>query len=136
MCLNLKKTKETFEEHIEIAREDMVVYKVMGYKSRFFGMWKRFYAYYQEFVYKSNKVYRVIEFTYDTGCFTNYYEINKGFHAYLTKEIAENTPEYITGLDRYTDLKLVKCIIPKGTEYLKNDKEIVSKAIKVIKCLK
>ena len=42
MCLNLKKTKETFEEHIEIAQEDIIVWKVMGYKSKYLGLWRRF----------------------------------------------------------------------------------------------
>lgn len=129
MCLDLEKTKETFKEHIKIAQEDIVVWKVMGYKSKYFGLWKRFYSYYREFIYKPNKVYNINEFTYNE-CFVGVgcYYIEQGFHAYLTREMAQCYVAY--------DAKIIKCIIPKGTEYLKNNTEIVSKAIKIIKCVK
>lgn len=129
MCLNLKKTKETFGEHIEIAQEDIIVWKVMGYNSRYLGLWRRFYSYYREFVYKPNKVYIVNEFTYDESTVSiAYYHIEQGFHAFLTKAMAQCYLDY--------GAKVIKCIIPKGTEYLKNNTEIVSKAIKIIKCVK
>ena len=136
MCLNLKKTKETFEEHIEIAQEDIVVWKVMGYKSKYLGLWRRFYSYYQEYVYKFNRIYTVSEFTYDIRAYgiNMYYEIYKGLHAYLTYGDAYIFIEQ--WVDNRNVVEIVKCIIPKGTKYLKNDTEIVSTAIKIIKCVK
>lgn len=133
MCLNLVKTKDTFEEHIEIAQEDMVVYKVMSYKSKYLGLWKRFYSYYQAFVYKPNKVYKVDKFGYDIFRANNmYYEIGKGFHAYLTHEDAYCFIKHYGVLT----VNIIECIIPKGTEYLKNSYEIVSKSIKCVKVVK
>jgi len=134
MCFNLRKTKETFEEHIEIAQEDIIVWKVMGYKSKYLGLWRRFYSYYQEFVYRPNKIYTVNEFTYSSYFNNRYYEIYQGFHAYLTYDYAYVFSPLWT--EAASKARFVKCIIPKGTEYLKNNTEIVSKAIKIIKCVK
>lgn len=61
---------------------------------------------------------------YDIGyCKNAYYKINAGYHSYDTIEIAQKNIFY-------GDEVVIKCIIPKDTEYYINDyNEIVSSTI-------
>lgn len=53
--------------------------------------------------------------------------INEGFHSYIKLDTAENDLLY-AALYPFTDV-IVKCIVPKGSEYYINSEEMVSNQI-------
>lgn len=128
-------TKELKTDKPEIAKEDIVVFKYM--KKDKDG---NFMSKYTNMVYELNKVYslrdtlfvrrnkdfrlNIKEFLYAllfnrfVGIRRNNMHIKYAFHAFTVRDVVIE----------------VKCIIPKGSLYLKNNhwKEIVSNRIKVI----
>ena len=79
--------------------------------------------------YKKQKIIdlKLIEISYSSYDFPDYeiigYKINAGYHSYDTIEIARKNIFFGNEV-------VIKCIIPKGTEYyINNDNEIVSSTI-------
>jgi len=133
MCFYLKKEKnKAFEQHIETTQQDLVVYKILvPLKRKWWYLNKIFVSFFYGFEYKKGKIYQIDSFGVEAYS-TMFYEIYQGFHSYNSYEIALRQPEF----SGFHKSKIIKCIIPKGTKYLKNDTEIVSTAIKIIKCVK
>lgn len=128
MCLTID--KEKFK--MEIAQEDIVVYKVLE-KYRELTI-----SPYQGFEYEIGKEYKTrMEPYFDC----TYYKIKEGFYSFLNEEDAKSEKIWI---EDYCignwNLCCFRCIIPKGTnvvygKYCKKD-VIVSEAIKVIEEVK
>lgn len=133
MCFYLKKEKnKAFEQHIETAQRDLVVYKVLvPLKRKWWHFNKVFVSFFYGFEYKKNKIYEIDSFGIEPYS-TMFYEVNQGFHSYNSYEIALQQSEYIP----YSRTKIVKCIVPKGSQFLRSKEETVSTAIKIIKCVK
>lgn len=87
---------------------------------------------FKEYKYTPYKKQKIInlkpkELSYDPDIFNNYkimgYKIDAGYHSYNTIERAKKSIFF-------GDEVVIKCIIPKGTEYyINNDDEIVSSTI-------
>ena len=126
MCLTVN--KEKFK--IEIAQEDIVVYKVLEKHE------KDVISPYQNFVYEIGKEYKTIM---KMRSFCSLYTIHEGFHSLLNKEDAEDEKMDIQRsmiADTGWDFCCFQCIIPKGSnivygKYGAKD-AIVSEAIKII----
>lgn len=120
MCLTVD--KEKFK--IEKAQEDIVVYKVLEKHN---GM---LLSALRGFVYEIGKEYKTIM---EPRCKGPYYQINEGFHSFLTLKDAENEQRRTLQWDEY---RCFRCMIPKGSKivygkYAKKD-AIVSEAIKIV----
>ena len=119
MCLTVD--KENFK--IETAQEDIVCYKVLEKYSGYI------ISPYCKFLYEIGKEYKtIIEPRLRESC----YEINKGFHSFLTLEDAKDEMESL----HCDAFRCFRCVIPKGSKivygtYLAKD-AIVSEEIKII----
>ena len=116
MCWESKTKPE-----LQTAKEDIVVYKVALLKET--GIESLF----QRFHYKLGCVYKMPELILlSQDC----YRVKEGFHSYNTYKDAFQLClscgfTWILGATYY----VLKCIIPKGSKYYKNAKEIVSDTI-------
>jgi hypothetical protein len=127
MCLTVEKFK------IEIAQEDIVVYKVL---EKYGG---HIISPYCRFLYEIGKEYKtIIEPRLSRNQFQeSYYEINEGFHSFLYEEDAKDEKmDFQYGKFKDWDFRCFRCIIPKGSKivygtYGAKD-AIVSEEIKII----
>lgn len=111
----------------KIAKRDKVVYKetwaaLASEDSQFIlSMWKRF-------KYKIGETYTLptpLEIKKRPYNWSNF-KISEGFHSY-------NSKKFIL----FTNLIIIKCIIPAGTKYYLNEMgDVVSESIKLIEILK
>ena len=123
-----------------IATEDIPVYKIVYVSID----GKLIVSFFQGKEYKLNKTYKIkrlnlekIKYSWpDYEC----YKIEKGFHSYsYVNEIADEFYKadmykalYLT-LNKY--IKIMKCIIPKGSIYYVNDRTVVSDTIKPVQII-
>ena len=121
MCLTVD--KEKFK--IDIAQEDIVVYKVLIKED------KSVISPYKDFVYEIGKEYKT---RMKTRFCRDYCEINEGFHSFLTLE--DSLPERKFFSQGNISACCYKCIIPKGTKVVYGEfgiyNAIVSEAIKIV----
>lgn len=109
--------------HKYIAEKDIVCYKIVNLRD------KEIISYWFEFPYELNRKYttQVLQpiFTKKDNI-----RIEKGFHSYRTLGIAKDYIYY----DMFNLLPeiIVKCIVPKGSEYYINSKEMVSNQIIIV----
>ena len=117
MCLTVD--KEKFK--IDIAQEDIVCYKVL---EKYGG---HIVSPYCRFLYEIGKEYKA---KMKSRFKESYYEINEGFHSFLTLKDAKN--EKI----KDWDFRCFRCVIPKGSKIVYGTYEakdaIVSEEIKII----
>ena len=133
MCWESKKIPE-----LKIAPIDIPVFKVVH---------KDHSAYYQPFYYYSlNKVYTTNLGVPSGHIWERLYQINEGFHSYSATECrvvrthsSDGIRTYIsvlhdtTKLDCYANAAIMKCVIPKGSQYYLNNRgEYVSNKIKTV----
>ena len=123
MCLILKDTTKY------TANADIIVYKVVAIiDNKMHAIWK-------PFRYKYNKLYKLSRrlrfyklFDDDLYTMEGFYSFNNLQDAELLKLKCINYHVYMT--------KVVKCILPKGTEYYTSNNVIVSNQIIIIeKCV-
>lgn len=128
MCLIVD--KEEFK--IEMAQEDIVVYKVLKKYD------KDVVSPYQEFVYEIGKKYKT-RMKPRLYSHYNYCEISEGFHSFLNEKDAKDEKldiQYGNIRNKDLDLCCFRCVIPKGSKivygkYGAKD-AIVSDTIKVV----
>ncbi len=119
MCLILEDTTKY------IANTDIIVYKVVAITDN------KMHAIWRPFRYKYNKLYKLsrrlrIYKLFDVNSYTmeGFYSFNNLQDAELLKLKYINSSSYVT--------KVVKCTLPKGTEYYTSNNVIVSNQIKII----
>ena len=119
MCLILKDTTKY------ITNTDIIVYKVVAITNN------KMHAFWQPFRYKYNKLYKLSKrlriyklFSCNLYTIEGFYSFNNLQDAELLKLKYINSSSYVT--------KVVKCILPKGTEYYTSNNVIVSNQIKII----
>lgn len=135
MCLH------TLQKVALVAEEDIIVYKMLDPSSFRFNT---FFSLIQQFEYEIGLVYETTMTIVADGRHANWEAsrwyngltekqkvqdviiIQEGFHAFITKGAVPQ--------ENIIDGKLVKCIIPKGSQYYINEHVglIVSNAIKLI----
>lgn len=106
-----------------IAEKDIICYKVFHIQNIIFDKSKiqKLYSEYMNFLYIPYKKQEHINLKIENDIIR--YIIEEGYHSYSTFERAQ----YRLG---YSDLKIIKCIIPKDSEYYVNSRqEIVSSNI-------
>lgn len=117
MCLLTNNT------HKYIAEKDIVCYKIVNLRDN------KIISYWYDFIYELNRKYttQVLQ-----PIFTKKGNIciKKGFHSYRNLGIAKDYIYY----DMFSLLPeiIVKCIVPKGSEYYINSKEMVSNQIIIV----
>ena len=117
MCLLTNNT------HKYIAEKDIVCYKIVYLRDN------KIISYWYDFIYELNRKYttQVLQ-----PIFTKKGNIciEKGFHSYRNLGIAKDYIYY----DMFNLLPeiIVKCIVPKGSEYYINNKEMVSNQIIIV----
>src|SRR5690606_21521653 len=107
---------------IKVAEKDIKVWKILhigGYNGE-----KTYYTPYMNTVIRPRQVATVKEFGIFTNSFSlvgpmGFITIEEGLHSYKTKKWAEMQ---MTSSKRI----IVPCIIPKGTQYIEGDNDIVS----------
>lgn len=98
MCLVIKNSRWDGDNHTPlIAKRNIICYK------RLRKVDKELYTPYRQRIVKLGDVMIAAYFTFDGN------EVNRGIHAYTNKRYAYSRT--------WSDEILVKCIIPKGTEY-------------------
>ena len=113
---------------VRISNKDIVVYKIVNgfveddgkkyYTSLFYGKDYELGELNEEIEIEPYNPYRSIKKP-------PIYRVEKGYHSYISiEEIVGNN----TSMMMYPKA-LVKCIVPKGSKYMKNDSEIVSSNI-------
>lgn len=122
MCLYVN--KEMFK--IEIAQEDIVVYKVFLKRN------DTIFSPYQKFVYEIGKEYKT---RIKPQFHIHYCEVIEGFHSFLNKKDAKYEMARLQVHD-YAWYCCFRCVIPKGSHivygtYGSKD-SVVSEAIKVV----
>lgn len=127
MCLYVN--KEMFK--IEIAQEDIVVYKVFLKRN------DTIFSPYQKFVYEIGKEYKT---RIEPRFHNEYCEVTKGFHSLLNEEDIRSEKVYMQDsliiFNKHQKYYCFRCIIPKGSrivygKYGSKD-SVVSEAIKVV----
>lgn len=104
MCLHTKNIK------LKTAEEDLVCYKVViRYEE------KKYLSFYRGYIYELNKTYYETLLKLFPECKDKVFCIDKGFHSYVN--FCDANDEYVYQKKMY-DIALVKCIIPKGSQYL------------------
>ena len=109
--------------HKYIAEKDIVCYKIVNLRDN------KIISYWYDFIYELNRKYttQVLQpiFTKKGNIY-----IEKGFHSYRNLGIAKDYIYY----DMFNLLPeiIVKCIVPKGSEYYINNKEMVSNQIIIV----
>lgn len=125
MCLIIPTNTESLGKAIKqskkIATKDIVVYKVVKVGKKWknqYGEGYKFISLYENFPYKLGYHYyqkdKKFSFNLYSNCVYNssfILEIYKGLHAYIKLD------EIIVLKSTYTDRAIIKCIIPKGSEY-------------------
>ena len=113
--------KSKIKPELQTAKEDIVVYKVAFLKET--GIESLF----QRFHYKLGCVYKMPELILlKQDC----YRVEEGFHSYNTHRAARKVHlDYTIFYSKGAEGHILKCIIPKGSKYYKNAKEIVSDTI-------
>lgn len=106
-----------------IAEKDIICYKVFHIQNIIFDKSKiqKLYSEYMNFLYIPYKKQEHINLKIENDIIR--YIIEEGYHSYSTFERAQYRL-------RYSDLKIIECIIPKDSEYYVNSRqEIVSSNI-------
>lgn len=107
--------------HKYIAEKDIVCYKIVYLQG------KKIISFWFDFLYELNRKYttQVLQ-----PIFTKKGNIciEKGFHSYRNLDIAKGD----VWLSLIESLAIVKCIVPKGSEYYINSKEMVSNQIIIV----
>lgn len=114
MCFQLQNKNS----RIRIAKEDIVVFKV-GRGKKYFNCLYQFY-----FKYKKDKLQKKVELIPLLSWNGSYKYINSGYHSYRNLDNTEDN------MFLYSRKKIGIFIIPKGTKYYQNRREIVSETIK------
>lgn len=101
-----------------IAKKDIVCYKVVNLKN------KEIYSYWYGFIYELNKKY-ALRTLQPISLDFNYIRIEEGFHSY----------KYMSSANKHLNAyklpeeAIVKCIVPKDSEYYTNGEHMVSNQI-------
>lgn len=117
----------------QIADKDIRCYKILVYKNENSALAK-IYTY----TYKFGSLHVIPDLKLNNKKL----EINKGFHSYVYYESIENfrmkkrLKTIIANLDMFGAIVAVRCIIPKGSFYWKNNDEYVSNQIIVKEYIK
>lgn len=119
MCLILKDTTKY------IANTNIIVYKVVAITDN------KMHAIWHLFRYKYNKLYKLSKRLRIYKLFSNDLYIMEGFYSFNNLQDAETLNLKYINCNRYVT-KVVKCILPKGTEYYTSNNVIVSNQIKII----
>lgn len=119
MCLILKDTTKY------IANMDIIVYKVVAITNN------KMHAIWQPFRYKYNKLYKLSRRLRIYKLFDDELHTMEGFYSFNNLQDAESLKLKYINCARYVT-KVVKCILPKGTEYYTSNNVIVSNQIKII----
>ena len=119
MCLILKDTTKY------IATMDIIVYKVVAITNN------KMHAIWQPFRYKYNKLYKLSRRLRIYKLFDDELHTMEGFYSFNNLQDAESLKLKYINCARYVT-KVVKCILPKGTEYYTSNNVIVSNQIKII----
>lgn len=109
--------------HKYIAEKDIVCYKIVNLRDN------KIISYWYDFIYELNKKY-TIPVLQPIFRKNGNIRIEKGFHSYRNLYIAK----YYICYDMFNLLPeiIVKCIVPKGSEYYINSKEMVSNQIIIV----
>lgn len=110
MCFILKNNRE----EVQIATKDIIVYKRLLVNIDRTTKKKYYTSPYQSFIYEPKECY--FESESFRGKITR--EINKGLHSYINR--------YQADIESWPYEKIVKCIIPEGAKYYKNNTQYVS----------
>ena len=145
MCLTIVKFKtrdaaRKFKKNPRIAKRNITVFKI------FKVCRKQLYAPFFNFSYVPGELYKAkICISVDFDCYLLrhsrryllrhsrrvwYLEIDDGFHSCSTESSARNYQKSMIN-DNYFKYKILKCTIPKGSEYFLNDGLLVSNQLKV-----
>lgn len=122
MCLKIKETFKTRAEAREftkaplIAKKDIVVYKILVFYEN------KYYSPYRSVQYYKNEIKHVKKFSFNIVdiCGKWHVDVNKGLHSH--KKLVPTFPLSLLTSTK-TNYFVVKCIIPKGTFYFKNNNE-------------
>lgn len=132
MCLTIK-TNETIEEAIQkykrIATKNIIVYKIFHKKewNNQYGKGCSYISPYRNYSYRLGYHYYQTgkKFTYTMWCISSILNIFEGLHAY--RGINYIRTYYKAALIHKNKYAIIKCIIPKGSEYyVGNAGDIVS----------
>ena len=115
MCLITNNTRKY------IAEKDIVCYKIVNLRG------KEITSYWFEFPYELNRKYTT-QVLQPIPMLNGDIRIEKGFHSYRNL----NTAKGDIWLSLMESLVVVKCIVPKGSEYYINSKEMVSNQIIIV----
>ena len=119
MCLISKDTTKY------ITNTDIIVYKVVAITDN------KMHAIWQPFRYKYNKLYKLSRRLRIYKLFDDKVHTIEGFYSFNNLQDAESLKLKYINCNRYVT-KVVKCMLPKGTEYYTSDNIIVSNQIKII----
>lgn len=122
MCLTIRgilasSLEEAIKQTKRIATQDMVVYKIF-FKVKWANRYGKGYNYlspYRDYVYHLGYHYYQTgkKFTFDYYSGIGLLDVNEGLHAYRSmKDLKDDFPNWMKY--GYT---IIKCIIPKGSEY-------------------
>lgn len=92
-----------------VAQEDIECYKVLRRVDDVLTSY-----YHQSFIWKKSVTYTSVLESFDSVFKSNQYNVERGFHSYMYQKDAE---EFINEISGDEILVLVKCIIPKGSQY-------------------
>ena len=122
MCwkIDKKEFKKNPTCYHKIAEEDVVVYKVGGVIDG------KFIPYFRhDFVYTANALNKEVKLGSDKGY--EYVSIDEGYHSYSNRDRAFETLNCIMVFELdynyYDKIVIAKFIIPKGSEYYKNEED-------------
>ncbi len=123
MCLVLNDATK------HIATKDITTYKVVAITN------ETMHAIWQFFEYKCHKLYKLSVPLCTYTLFNSDIVTINGFYSFDNWDDAWNMHLYCVDKSRYTT-KIVKCVLPKGTEYYTTNNTIVSNQIIIIeKCV-
>lgn len=107
--------------HKYIAEKDIVCYKIVNLRDN------KIISYWYDFPYELNSKYTT-QVLQPIPVLNGDICIEKGFHSYRNLDTAKED----TWLPLTESLVIVKCIVPKGSEYYINSKEMVSNQIIIV----
>ena len=107
--------------HKYIAEKDIVCYKIVYLQG------KEIISFWYDFIYELNRKYTTQVLQPIPAPYDNI-RIEKGFHSYRNLDTAKGD----IWLSLMESLTIVKCIVPKGSEYYINNKEMVSNQIIIV----
>ena len=117
MCLTTNNTRKY------IAEKDIICYKTVKIQGT------QLISYWCNFKYELNKKYK-IQALQPISVGNGDIRICEGFHSYIKLDTAEN--DLLYGILYPVVEVVVKCIVPKGSEYYINSEEMVSNQIIIV----